>query len=159
MGRARSTTYEIRTSFRAPLPFVFAWCTDYAPDDHVVEGASAPRKLLRPVHGRIRYEDLDETLDGWMWSRWEVTLHPPDRWHGDAIGNYRGWSIDYSLRELPDGRTEFRLKGRRWPLNLGTRNPPKARQERALLHMWKEFGRALEADYQRSLRPRGARDG
>jgi hypothetical protein len=100
----------------------------------------------------VSYEDLDDTPGGWMWTRWSVTLTPPDRWHAEALGNYRDWKLDYSLRSLADGRTELILRGRRRPAVLGKANPPKAELEGSLRKDWTQFGRALEADYRRSLR-------
>lgn len=157
MARAGPTACEFRTVFRAPLPFAYAWCTDYTPDDNRLEGSTGPRKIVRREKDRVLYEDLQETPGGWLWSHWDVTLRPPDRWHGDGLGNYRRWSVDYSLRALSDRRTEFRFKGKRWPANLGTESPPRAKLERTLLQSWKKLGRVLEADYRRSLSRRPAR--
>ena len=35
--RAWSPEYRTRVAFRAPLEFVFAWCTDYSPQDASLE--------------------------------------------------------------------------------------------------------------------------
>jgi 2-polyprenyl-6-methoxyphenol hydroxylase-like FAD-dependent oxidoreductase len=149
MPRAPVQRYEIRTVFRAPLAFAYRWCTDYSPKDPQLEGEESTRKVLQKEPRRVVYEDLEETPEGWMWSRWVVTLRPPDRWHGEAVGNYRTWSADYALAPLPDGRTAFRFEGERRPSGLGERNPPKAQMERQLRSMWRELGHALEADYRR----------
>lgn len=157
MARAGPTRCEFRTVFRAPLPFAYAWCTDYTPEDNQLEGSAGLRKIARREKDRVFYEDLEETPSGWMWSHWDVQLRPPNRWHGDGLGNYRRWSVDYSLKALPNGRTEFRFKGRRWPINLGTARPPRAQLERTLLKSWKTLGRVLEADYRRSVARKGTR--
>jgi hypothetical protein len=86
-----------------------------------------------------------------MWSHQEVTLRPPNRWHAEATGSHRHWSLDYELRELPDGGTELHLRGERTPTALG-KNPPKAKLERELRGMWSNFGRSLERDYRASQR-------
>jgi hypothetical protein len=104
----------------------------------------------------VVYEDLTETPQGWMWSRQVVTLHPPDRWHAVAVGNYRTWNLDYSLRELSHGQTEFTMRGERRPTPLGVRNPPRAVLERELQTMWGNLGKALERGY-RARRPRAFR--
>ena len=144
--------YEFRTRFRAPLPYVFAWCTDYTPDDARLEGEEYTRRILRRTRQNVVYEDLYDEPDGWMWSHQEVDLHPPKHWHANAVGSHREWSIDYRLSAQKDGSTELWFRGKRRATGLAGKNPPKARLERELLHMWKNFGRALERDY-RAGRP------
>jgi hypothetical protein len=143
--------YEIKRTFRAPLSYVFAWCTDYTAEDRKLEGDPGFRQVIRRTSRTVVYEDLNETPQGWMWSRQTVTLLPPDRWHAVAIGNYRHWKLDYSLRELPNGYTEFRMRGERRATPLGVKNPPKAVLEKELQAMWRNLGRALERDYRRGL--------
>jgi hypothetical protein len=92
-----------------------------------------------------------------MWSRWNITIHPPDRWHGTAVGNYRSWDVDYRLNSLPGDRTQLTLRGRRSPLLLGMKNPPKTELERELTRSWEKFGRALEADYRKGRPKRSGR--
>ncbi|MGI0130962.1 MAG: hypothetical protein ACREEC_12570 [Thermoplasmata archaeon] len=105
------------------------------------------------------YEDLDTTGDGWLWSRWVVTIRPPDRWHGESVGNYRKWDVDYRLEPLADGRTQLTLRGRRTPFVLGRTSPAKAAIEKNLRKSWEMFARALEADYRKELCSRQRRRG
>jgi hypothetical protein len=144
-----SRLYEIRSRFRAPLPFVFQWCTDYTPNDPQLEKEKFTRRVLERSSRRAVYEDLFETPKGWMWSHQEVTLRPPNRWHAEAAGSHRTWSLDYELRELPGGETELYLRGERRATALG-RNPPKARLERELRTSWANYAKALERDYRAS---------
>jgi hypothetical protein len=148
------SVYEVHMTFRAPLPFVYAWCTDYTPEDRKLEGDPGLRQIIRKGRRTVVYEDLNETPHGWMWSRQTVTLRPPNRWTGVAQGNYRTWDLDYSLRDLHDGRTEFTMRGRRRSTALGVKNPPKRVLEAELRGMWRNLGRALEKDYRSSLRKR-----
>jgi hypothetical protein len=141
--------YEIRAVFRAPPAFAYAWCTDYSPEDRKLEGDPGSRQILRKGQRTVVYEDLNATPHGWMWSRQTVTLRPPNRWHATAVGNYRTWVLDYDLRELPDGRTEFHMRGQRRATPLG-KNPPKAVLEKELRTMWRHLGRALERDHRAS---------
>ena len=143
--------YEFRKRFRAPLPYVFAWCTDYTPKDSRLEGEEYTRRILRRNRRKVVYEDLDEGPDGWMWSHMEVDLHPPNHWHANAVGSHREWSIDYRLFPLKDGSTELWFRGKRRATALAGKNPPKARFERDLLRMWGNFGRALERDYRSGI--------
>lgn len=144
--RLPTVACEIRTEFRAPIDFVYEWCTDYGPSDAALGKEAYRRRVLRRSKEEVVYEDLDEMQDGWHWSRWTVRLFPPDHWHGESIGNYRTWKVDYRLRSLPNGRTEFRFKGRRTPAALARNGPSRADLESDILRIWKQFGRALESD-------------
>jgi hypothetical protein len=154
---ARSRNYVVRTTFRAAMPFVLRWCTDYTPEDAGLEGEKFRRRVLERARRKVVYEDLDDLTGGWFWSRWVVTIHPPDRWHGSAVGNYRCWEIDYRLRPRGADRTELTIRGRRTPCLLGSENPPKAELERDLAKTWKRLSRALEADYRKSAGKRAGR--
>ncbi len=153
MGAA-TTVYQIRTTFAVPREFAFAWCTDYTEADRVLQGEEGSRQILRKGARTVVYEDLTPTDQGWMWSRQTVTLRPPNRWTAKAIGNYRTWDLFYSLRQLPNGRTEFTLRGRRRATPLGGKNPPKAVLEKELRTVWRNLGAAMERDYRaRTRRP------
>ena len=156
---AKSQLYQIRVTFRAPMNFAFRWCTDYRPDDAMLEGEKFQRRIVKKSKRQIVYEDLDNTPDGWMWSRWTISLHPPSHWHGESIGNYRAWNVDYRLKPLGTDRTLFTFHGRRTPMLRTTKNPSKTAMERDLKQIWKRFGRNLESDYRRSLRAKPARAG
>jgi hypothetical protein len=144
---ARVAVYEIKRIFRAPLPFSYAWCTDYTARDRELQRERGSRQIIRKGPREVVYEDLNETPHGWMWSRQTVRLHPPDRWTAVAVGNYRTWNLEYSLRELPEGKTEFTMRGERRATPLGVKNPPKAVLEKELHTMWRNLGTALERDY------------
>jgi hypothetical protein len=146
------TVYEIRTNFRAPLDFAYAWCTDYTPVDRKLEGDPGSRQIIRKGSRSVVYEDLNETPHGWMWSRQTVTLHPPDSWRAVAIGNYRTWKLTYSLRPLSGELTEFSMRGERRATPLGVKNPPKRVLEKELTDMWRNLARALEREYRASRR-------
>jgi hypothetical protein len=149
---SRVAVYEIKRVFRAPIGFAYDWCTDYTPNDRKLEGDPGSRRIIRKTRRTAVYEDLNETPHGWMWSRQTITLQPPNRWYGIADGNYRRWKLNYSLRELSGGRTEFTMHGERRATPLGVKNPPKAEMEKELKVMWRNLGRALERDYRKSRR-------
>jgi hypothetical protein len=152
-GRLSSVAeYEIHQTFRAPLPFAYAWCTDFTPADRKLQHETGSRQILRKGSRVVVYEDLTPTPQGWIWSRQTVTLRPPNRWTAVAVGNQRTWNLVYSLRELPDGRTEFTMRGRRRATALGGRNPAKRVLEKELHTMWRNLGRALEKDYRARAR-------
>jgi hypothetical protein len=157
MARASTAavaTYSFGGTFRAPLPFVYRWCLDYAPDDAKLSKEEFERRVLSRSAQRVVYQDLEEGPLGWRWSHVVVTKYPPNRWHAEITGSHRHWSLDYELRPLPDGRTELRARGRRRPTAIGERNPARAALERELGVMWQNYGRALERDYRASSRKR-----
>ena len=146
--------YRIRVSFEVPLDFAFAWCTDYTPEDASLEGESYQRKVIERTSHRVIFEDLEESDDGWNWSRDVVTLRPPDRWHMDGIGNRRDVTADYVLSALPDGRTRFDLRWSRRPKVPEAKKLTKTERETSTMRAWKRFAAAMEQDYRRSRRRR-----
>jgi hypothetical protein len=142
--------YHIQVDFRAPLPYVFAWCTDYSAGDAVLEGEHYRRKILQRKRREVIYEDLEEGPEGWYWARHFVHLRPPRRWSLLAKGNRSEVIGDYRLTKLPDGRTRLDLRWQRRPGVLKFLRRPKAAAERASTIGWKRFARALERDYRRS---------
>ncbi|MCI4348755.1 MAG: hypothetical protein L3J93_00840 [Thermoplasmata archaeon] len=144
-------TYEIHATFRAPLGFVYRWCTDYRTDDARLEGETYERKILHRSRTKVVYEDLQNSKEGWWWAHHDVRLDPPDHWRSDSVGSHRAYSLDYRLSERPGDRTELVLRARRRPYGVGENNPPKGTWERNTTNLWKNFGRNLEKDYTRSL--------
>lgn len=156
---AWSPEYRIRVTFRVPLDFAFAWCTDYTPEDASLEGESYQRKVIERTPRRVVFEDLEETETGWWWSRDVVILHPPIRWHMDGIGNRRHVTADYVLSSLPNSRTQLELRWRRRPTVPGEKTLTKAEREASTTRAWKRFAVAMERDYRRrrGTRPRRAK--
>src|SRR2546422_2012957 len=146
--------YQIDVSFRVPLDFAFAWCTDYTPDDAKLEGDSYERKIVERTPRRVVLEDLSDTKAGWVWSREVVTLQPPNRWHMDGVGNQRDATADYLLTSLPGGRTRLELRWRRHQKTPGAAKLTKAKREASALHAWKRCANAMERAYNRSQRLR-----
>lgn len=151
-GKWPKPDYKVQVVFRAPMEYVFKWCTDYAPQDAGLEGEEYERKILRTSPREVVYEDLQESPDGWFWSRHVVGLFPPSGWHSDSVGSHREYSLDYHLTPLPGDRTELTLRARRRPAGIGGKNPAKRVWEKGVKSNWKKFARALERDYQRSRR-------
>jgi hypothetical protein len=145
-----ATTYVAKVTFRAPLRFVYEWCTDYTPQDARLEKDDYARRILRQSSKEVVYEDLSDTKDGWFWTRHVVQLLPPDRWHSDSIGSHRLYTLDYRLKELPGDRTQLTLRARRRPYGIGGKNPSRAAWGANIQKIWREFGRVLEQDYKKA---------
>lgn len=143
--------YEVRTKFRAPLGFVFRWCTDYSGQDGELSGEGYARKLLRRTRNLVVFEDLYTTDDGWVWIHREVSLRPPDGWHADSVGSDRALSVDYRLESVPDGGTLLTIRARRRPYGIGRRNPAKSVWERGVARNWGRLGRVLDRDYEKTV--------
>ena len=149
-ARWPAPTYEVRCEFDAPLEFVFRWCTDYTPQDAMYESEEYERRILRHSRREVVYEDLEDTSEGWVWSRHVVRLSPPSRWHSESVGSHRSISLDYRLLPLPGGRTRMVLGARRRPTSIGGKNPSKSQWERSVSRSWASFRRALERDYRKT---------
>jgi hypothetical protein len=136
--KSPSSSYVVRAAFRAPLEFVYQWCTDFSPQDARYEREEYSRKILRRSTREVVYEDLSEESDGWHWSRHVVRLSPPDRWHSDTIGSHRAMALDYKLTRLPGERTQLVLKVRRRPYGVGAKKIRRAHNGNS---MWPRPGR------------------
>jgi hypothetical protein len=145
--------YHVNVSFRAPIDFVFAWCTDYTPMDAALEKEAYERKVIERTPRRVVFEDLEDSESGWDWSRAVVTLRPPNRWHMDAVGNNRDVVADYLLSSLPNGRTRLDLRWKRKPKVPDAKRRTRAEREASATRAWHRFATALEADYRNSQNP------
>jgi hypothetical protein len=143
--------YEIRATFRAPLDFVYRWCTDYTPQDGRYEKEEYDRRILRRSRRDVTFEDLYDTKDGWYWARHVVRLLPPNRWRSESVGSHSAYSLDYRLSALPGNRTQLTLRARRRPDGIGGKNPPKSQWERSVTASWRNFGRSLERDFRKTI--------
>ncbi len=147
--------YAIDVDLRAPLPFVFAWCTDYREDDAERAGERYRRKVIGRTGRRVVFEDLEEDDAGFNWSRVECDLRPPAHWHAERRGNRREVSVDYRLVPLGPERTRLEIRLRRRDLLPGVRRLPKRRREALLAREWARFRSALEHDYRAGSRAPG----
>lgn len=152
-GRSRypPPEYRVEATFRAPLEYVFRWCTDFGPSDAKLEGEKYTRKVISRDEREVIFEDLQAApTGGWRWSRQVVHLDPPRAWHMDGFGSHRKIHADYRLSELGDGRTRLELRARRAPSILPFHRIPRSEWEPEVTTMWQRFSRALERDFRQS---------
>lgn len=145
-SKAKGDEARVRVAFRVPMKFAFEWCTDYTPQDAALEGESYTRKIVERSARRVIFEDLEEGESGWIWARDVVDLKPPRRWHMESLGSHRDVTADYTLTDLPDGRTQLELVWWRRPHGPGKRIP-RAQREKETTGAWKRFAKAMEEDY------------
>jgi hypothetical protein len=149
--------FHVSVEIRAPIEYVFAWCTDYQTDDARREKDRYERRIVSRSANQVVYEDLGDDDDGgWWWSHYSVALHPPNRWHSDSFGSHRELSLDYTLTALGPELTRFDLRWRRRPTSLGPTRVSQRTVERSTTRAWRNFAAALERDY-RAGRPARAR--
>ncbi len=141
--------YHIRVTFRAPLRYVYSWCTDYSEEDPKIshEAPLSERRIIAKGRGRVVFEDLEELKDGTAWDRVFVRLEPPRRWQAFYVGNYRHALANYSLSTPADGRTQLDIRWRRRPSFLEGPVISKRERERSSLEGWRWFAKRLERDY------------
>lgn len=144
--------HVIRQTFRAPLDFVFRWCTDFDPDDARREHDTYRRKVVLRHPDQVVYEDLEEGRGGWSWARYDVRLQGPRHWQMESLGTHRLVRADYQLTASSEGTTTLELRLRRRPSLLPSTRLSRRAREASISESWKLFARALESDYRRSPR-------
>jgi len=143
-------TYKGSKTFRAPLDFVFAWCTDFREDDGKMTGSKAKRKFLERTGRRIvwsaEYKEKGKPKEGIR----VVWLHPPDSWTLDTCGDYRELG-EYYLTEKGKNKTRLDMK---FLMTYDSKDEVEGRKkwEKELSEEWDVFRRYLEDDYKASLR-------
>lgn len=86
----------------APLGFVYDWCTDYREDDNRITRSKSRRRILEKTRQRVIYTTREKGAKS-AGAASIVTLHPPDTWHVDSIGDNRDIVGDYRLTKLAGG--------------------------------------------------------
>lgn len=146
----KTVNCEAKVTFRAPLRFVFSWCTNFQPSDSKLEKENYVRKIIKRTPRSVVFEDLQEMQDGWSWQRAVISLRPPNRWHMDNFGNRRDVKADYILSSLAGDRTQLQLRWRVRPKTPAAAKLTKAERERSVASMWRKFAAAMEKDYRHS---------
>jgi hypothetical protein len=142
--------FHASAEFRAPLRFVFDWCTDYTPEDGPIGREPYLRKVIHRGPRLVILEDLEETERGWDWARLWVKLQPPRRWRCETIGSYHDFTINYELSPLPNGRTRLDLSWKLRSTRLEKNRPERHSMERSANRAWRYRRLALERDYRAS---------
>jgi len=151
-----TTTVRLSFEIRAPLRYVYEWCTDFRSDDGRFSSRRpgpvyrviriSPRRVLRVRIAPGPGPDPAIAVD-------LVRLNPPRSWHLDQIDEADRQSLDYRLSRVGRGRTRLLLLvTERWVTpEFPTREELRARVRRT----WSRFIAALEADYRAGRSARG----
>jgi len=149
-------TVRISKVIGAPVDYVYAWCTDYRPDDSELSVSRpkprfqvvrlAPRRLLRIRVTDAGRRDPRVAVD-------LLRLQPPRSWHTDQIDEEDRESVDYRLTSLSPTRTRLDLLiTERWMIPSP---PSRADVRRRARGAWDRYALALEERYRAGRPARG----
>ena len=150
MKKAFVETYKVSKTFKAPLEFVFDWCTDFREDDGQMTGSKTKRTFLEKTSKRIvwvvEYKEKGRSVEGVR----VVWLHPPDSWSLDTCGDHREIG-EYKLKRKSKNKTRLDMKFR-YSYDGKEEVQDQEEWEEETREMWDIYGRHLEKDYRDSLR-------
>ena len=145
--RSRVEAFRFSKIVRAPLRFVYDWCTDYREDDSKITGSKSKRTILEKTRQRVIYT-IRGGSGAQVWNAVNiVTLHPPNAWHLDSIGDEDDEVGDYKLTSLGSRKTRLDMVFKEiWK----TSNVPNhAAYVKHISEIWDKYGAALERDYEK----------
>ena len=139
--------FHVSKTIHAPLRFVYGWCTDYRESDTRITGSKSKRKILLKTKGRVIYV-MSYPSRGKVRSGVDVvTLHPPNSWHLDFIGDEDDETGDYVLTSLGGRKTRLDMTFKE---RYKTSNAPSKAQDVKHTHeIWDKYIASLEKDYGR----------
>jgi hypothetical protein len=149
LKKAFVETYKASKTFRAPIGYVFQWCTDFREDDGKMVGSKAKRTFVERTDKRIiwiaEYKEKGKTKEGVR----VVWLRPPDAWYLDTCGDGREVG-EYRLTEKGKNKTRLDMKFR---ISYDSKDdaPDKKKWEKDVDEEWDTFAGYLENDYKTSL--------
>ena len=151
----------VSRTIRAPLRFVYDWCTDYRESDpKVIFGSKSKRKMLVKNKDRVIYVQNYASRDKPTSAVEVITLHPPNIWHLDSIVvsltgsrviGVESYEVgDYVLTSLGPRKTKLVMK---FMENYEISKAPTKADDVALTHrVWDKIVPALERDYARKTK-------
>jgi len=132
---------------RAPLRFVYDWCTDYRETDPRITGSKSKRKILMKTKHRVVYVATYRSRGKTRSAVDVVTLYPPKAWHLDFIGDEDDETGDYVLSSLGPKKTRLDMTfTERYKVANG---PSQAADVRSIHEIWDKYVPALEKEYAR----------
>ena len=145
-GRYTKThTFHVSKTIRAPLRFVYDWCTDYRESDPKITGSKVKRKILLKTLHRVIYTSAYMSSGEPRSAVNVVTLYPPRAWHLDFISYEDDEAGDYVLTKLGPRRTKLDMTFIEH-YKIG-KAPTKAQDVKHTHEVWDKYVAALERDY------------
>jgi hypothetical protein len=143
----KSHALHVSKTIRAPLQFVYDWCTDYRDSDPKITGSKSKRKILLKNRHRVVYV-VNYRSRGKQRSAVDVvTLYPPRAWHLDFTGDEDDEIGDYVLTSLGPRKTRLDMKFKEH--YKISRAPTQAQDVKSTHEVWDKYVAALERDYAR----------
>jgi len=141
-------TYRASRIINAPLKFVYNWCTDYREDDNKIAGSRTRRIILQKTKGRVVFTTTQRRRGKTVSTVRIVTLHPPNAWHLDKVGEEADEIGDYRLTRLGARKTRLDMVFR---AKYKIANAPTSEEDaKQTNRVWDRFTAALERDYVRT---------
>jgi hypothetical protein len=130
---------------------VYKWCTDFREDDNKITGSKNKRKILQKSPKRVVYVTTYFPKPGRSKVGVNlVTLHPPNSWHLDFVGEEDDEIGDYHLTRLGPKKTQLDM---RFFEKYKVRNAPaQAVDKKHTEELWAKYAAALEEDYAKTRR-------
>ena len=143
----KTHSFRVSRIVNAPIRFVYAWCTDYRASDPKITGSKSKRKILMKTKDRVVYAATYRSHGTLMGGVNVVTLHPPNAWHLDFIGDEDDETGDYILTSRGRNKTRLDMV---FTERYKIRNSPSRVQDVKSVHeVWDKYVAALERDYAR----------
>ena len=142
-----SHTYQISKMINAPLKFVYNWCVDFREDDPKIWGSRTRRIILQRTKRRVIYMSTLKRRGRATSAVRIVTLHPPNVWHLDLVGQENDEIGDYRLTSLGPKKTRLDIT---FTVKYKIANAPtKEKDAKETSEVWDKYVVALERDYSR----------
>jgi len=142
-------TVRVTKTIKAPLRYVFNWCTDFREDDGALTGSTSQRKILEKTKKRVVYAALYAGMDGSRKIGVDVvTLKPPTSWHLEYFGEEDNEIGDYKLTSLGKTKTKLTMVFKE---SWKTESVPSIEEQiQSTGKVWDQYVAALEKDYESS---------
>jgi hypothetical protein len=147
---------HVSKTIRAPLRFVYDWCTDYRESDPKIgrfkgfTGSKSKHKILLKNKHRVVYV-VNYRSRGKSRSAVDViTFYPPKEWHLVFTGDEDDEIGDYVLTSFGPRKTRLDMRFKEY--YKISRAPTQAQEVKTIHKVWNKLVLALERDYARKLR-------
>jgi len=138
-------TIHVSKIIKAPVRFVHDWCTDFREDDGKISGSKTRRIVLQKTKRRAVYISTFKWAGRSRYGVNIVTLHPPNRWHLEYVGEESDEIGDYRLTKLGPRRTRLDMTFKE---KYKIRSAPTRNEEmKHTNEIWDRYVAALERDY------------